>query len=226
MFSVLIVAAGNSTRMGGGNKQLLMVDSVPVILRSVKAFCDIPEVLEILVAVKEEDVSEFTELLSLFENVKVIGTGGDTRQTTVKQSLKFVSDKSSFIAIHDGARPLVRKEDIVNTFKEAKKTGGAVLGVMVKDTIKIIGNNTVKETPLRDTVFAVQTPQVFNLEEYKKAFETAEKQGLDFTDDSQLFEKTARVVTPVIGHYDNIKITTPEDIFVAEALLKVKENIL
>ncbi len=220
MLSVLIVAAGNSTRMGGNNKQLLMLDGIPVISRSVKAFCDIPEVLEILVAVKEEDVPEFTELLSCFENVKVIGTGGDTRQTTVKQSLEYVSDKSGYIAIHDGARPLVRREDIVETFRKAEETGGAVLGVMVKDTIKIIENDAVKETPLRHTVFAVQTPQIFNLEEYKKAFKTAEKQGLDFTDDSQLFEKTGRLVTPVIGHYDNIKITTPDDIAVARAYLE------
>ena len=220
MLSVLIVAAGNSTRMGGNNKQLLTIDGIPVIKRSVKAFCDIPEVLEILVAVKPDDVPEFTKLLSSFENVKVIGTGGDTRQTTVKQSLEYVSDKANYIAIHDGARPLVQKDDIIKTFKKAEETGGAVLGVMVKDTIKIIENDTVKETPLRHTVFAVQTPQIFELSEYKKAFETAEKQGLDFTDDSQLFEKTGRVVTPVIGHYENIKITTPDDIAVAEAYLK------
>lgn len=226
MLSVLIVAAGNSTRMGGSNKQLLVIDSIPVILRSVKAFYDIPEVIEILVAVKGDDVNEFETLFDSFENVKVIGTGGATRQITVKQSLEYISDKSDFIAIHDGARPLVRKDDIVNTIKKAEETGGAVLGVMVKDTIKIIENNAVKETPLRSTVFAVQTPQIFNLEEYKKAFKTAENQGFDFTDDSQLFEKTGRVVTPVIGHYDNIKITTPEDIAVAEALLKESGNII
>ena len=226
MLSVLILSAGNSTRMGGGNKQLLLIDNVPVVVRSVNAFKGIPEVSEIFVAVKKEDKDIFDKLFIEDKDVKVIATGGETRQRTVKQSLEYISDKSDYIAIHDGARPLVRKEDILNTIKACKEVGGAVLGAMVKDTVKIIENSLIKETPDRSTLFCAQTPQIFNLKEYKKAFDYAEKLKLDFTDDSQLFEKTGRKVASVIGHYDNIKITTPEDVLIAEALFKGETNMI
>lgn len=226
MLSVLILSAGNSTRMGGGNKQLLLIDNVPVVVRSVNAFKGIPEVSEIFVAVKKEDKDIFDKLFIEDKDVKVIATGGETRQSTVKQSLEYISDKSDYIAIHDGARPLVRKEDILNTIKACKEVGGAVLGAMVKDTVKIIENSLIKETPDRSTLFCAQTPQIFNLKEYKKAFDYAEKLKLDFTDDSQLFEKTGRKVASVIGHYDNIKITTPEDVLIAEALFKGETNMI
>ena len=226
MLSVLILSAGNSTRMGGGNKQLLLIDNVPVVVRSVNAFKGIPEVSEIFVAVKKEDKDIFDKLFIEDKDVKVIATGGETRQSTVKQSLEYISDKSDYIAIHDGARPLVRKEDILNTIKACKEVGGAVLGAMVKDTVKIIENSLIKETPDRSTLFCAQTPQMFNLKEYKKAFDYAEKLKLDFTDDSQLFEKTGRKVASVIGHYDNIKITTPEDVLIAEALFKGETNMI
>ncbi len=220
MFSVLILAGGNSTRMGGENKQFILIDKIPVIVRSINAFKGIKEVLEILVAVKKSDVDKVKSLISDEKGVKVIPTAGETRQTTVKQSLEYISDDAEYIAIHDGARPFVRKEDIINTFEACKKNGGAVLGTMVKDTIKIIENGTVKQTPLRSTLFAAQTPQVFDLKSYREAFAKAEELKLDFTDDSQLFEITNRKVAYVVGHYDNIKITTPEDIFIAESIIK------
>ena len=225
VFSVLILAAGNSTRMGGENKQLLMVEGKPVIVRSVEAFLEISGVKEILVAVKEEEKSHFDQLLSRFikdreVSVTVIPSGGETRQKTVEQSLAFLSDGAKYIAIHDGARPLVRKEDAARTFAACQTVGGAVLGVMAKDTVKIIRKDGLIEvSPDRSTLFAAQTPQAFKLSEYRSALETARQEHFDFTDDAQLFERTGRKVAAVIGHYDNIKITTPEDVKIAESLL-------
>ena len=230
MFSVLILAAGNSTRMGGENKQLLMVGDLPVIVRSVEAFRDISDVKEILIAVKAGDKPAFDQVLSRFLQpgeipVTVIPSGGETRQKTVEQSLDHLSGESKYIAIHDGARPLVRKEDIEKTFSACRTVGGAVLGVMAKDTVKIIRKDGLIEvTPSRSSLFAAQTPQAFKLSEYRAALETAKQEHFDFTDDSQFFERTRRKVAAVIGHYDNIKITTPEDIKIAESLLQRMEQ--
>lgn len=227
MFSVLILAAGNSTRMGGINKQLLPVGmgAVPVIVRSIEAFQGIPSIKEILIAVKSEEKPVFDEVLCRFLKkeevpVTVIPSGGETRQKTVEQSLCYVSEEARYIAIHDGARPLVRKEDIEKTFDVCRKVGGAVLGTMVKDTVKIIGKDEMVEmTPDRGTLFAAQTPQAFDLAEYRAALCLADREHVDFTDDAQLFERTGRKVAAVVGHYDNIKITTPEDVKIAESLL-------
>lgn len=229
VFSVLILAAGNSTRMGGENKQLLMVGEKPVIVRSTEAFLEISGVKEVLVAVKKEEKPYFDQLLSSFTKggdipVTVIPSGGETRQKTVEQSLAYLSDEAKYIAIHDGARPLVRKEDAARTFASCQTVGGAVLGVMAKDTVKIIRKDGLIEvSPDRSTLFAAQTPQAFKLSEYRAALETAKQEHFDFTDDAQLFERTGRKVAAVIGHYDNIKITTPEDVKIAESLLEQME---
>ena len=230
VFSVLIVAAGNSTRMGGENKQLLTVGELPVIVRSAEAFRGIPDIKEILVAVKPEEKPVFDEVLSRFLKsgeipVTVIPSGGETRQKTVEQSLRYLSGEVKYLAIHDGARPLVRKEDVEKTFAACRTVGGSVLGVMAKDTVKIIRKDGLIEfTPDRSTLFTAQTPQAFKLSEYRAALETAKQEHFDFTDDAQLFDRTRRKVAAVIGHYDNIKITTPEDIKIAESLLQQMEN--
>ena len=230
VFSVLILAAGNSTRMGGENKQLLTVGDLPVIVRSVEAFRNIPDIKEILVAVKEGEKPAFEQVLSRFLKpgeipVKVIPSGGETRQKTVEQSLDYLSQQVKYIAIHDGARPLVGKEDIEKTFSACRTVGGAVLGVMAKDTVKMIRKDGLIEvTPNRSSLFAAQTPQAFKLSEYRAALETAKQEHFDFTDDAQLFERTRRKVAAVIGHYDNLKITTPEDVKIAESLLQQMEN--
>lgn len=230
VFSVLILAAGNSTRMGGENKQLLTVGDLPVIVRSAEAFRDILGVNEILIAVKAEEKPVFENVLSRFLKpgetpVKVIPSGGETRQKTVEQSLGYLSSGAKYIAIHDGARPLVRKEDAARTFAACQTVGGAVLGVMAKDTVKIVRKDCLIEvTPDRSTLFTAQTPQAFRLSEYLDALKTAEQEHFDFTDDAQLFERTGRKVAAVIGHYDNIKITTPEDVKIAESLLQQMGN--
>ena len=222
MFSVLILAAGSSIRMGGGNKQTLFLEGEPVLHRSVRAFADIPGAAEILIVCREQDLSGFSDMLHdlLSDRVRLIAAGGATRQQSVENALKYLSDSTTHIAVHDGARPLVRREDILKTFAVAEEKGSTLLGVFTRDTIKIIEDGKVRTTPDRRTLFLAQTPQAFAREEYFSAMADARAHGLDFTDDAQLFEMTGRPVYVVEGHFDNLKITTPEDIPLAEGYLR------
>ncbi|MEG2597444.1 MAG: 2-C-methyl-D-erythritol 4-phosphate cytidylyltransferase, partial [Oscillospiraceae bacterium] len=210
--------------MGGKNKQLLSLAGKSVIERSVSAFSDIAEVAGILVVVKENEQMLFEQALASINHckvsIKVVPAGGETRQQSVEQGLAFVPTETEYIAIHDGARPLIQKKDILQVFEVAKKTGGAVLGTMVKDTIKVISEKgDILSTPERSTLFSAQTPQAFRFSDYQEALQIAKDRLIYFTDDAQLFEAVGKKVTAVQGSYSNIKITTPEDVKIAKELL-------
>lgn len=215
----IILGAGSGTRMKiEKSKLLLEINGKTVIERSVEAFLNISDVDEVVVAVREEDVETFSKLLPDERVTFVIG--GKTRQESVKNAVETI-DEAELIMIHDGARPLVREEDIENTIIEANSFGAAAVGVPVKDTIKVINSESiVVDTPNRATLFAVQTPQIFKFDLYKEALEKAEADGKDFTDDCQLIEYAGGKVKMVTGSYDNIKITTPDDVPLAENILK------
>lgn len=219
----IVLGAGNGTRMKTEKSKLLLeIMGKTVIERSVNAFLDIADVDEVIVAVRQEDVDTFASLLDDDRVSFVIG--GATRQQSVKNAVDCVED-ANLIVIHDGARPLIKAEDIENTIRVAYENGAAAVGVPVKDTIKVIDNeNTVIDTPDRSKLFAVQTPQIFNYELYKNALEKAEQDGKDFTDDCQLIEYAGGKVKMVQGSYDNIKITTPDDISLAENILSQRKN--
>ena len=222
MLSAIILAAGSSTRMGGVNKQFLELGGQPVLLRSVQAILWEGEADEILVVCRRADWGAVDDLVGRLPKVRVVPAGGETRQQSVENALQYLYPLCDRIAIHDGARPLVRPEDIEKTIAAAKETGAAVLGVMAKDTIKVVGDGLVQSTPDRSTLFITQTPQVFDLGLYQQALAAAKEAGADLTDDSQLFERLDQPVAAVIGHYDNIKITTPEDLPAAEAMLALQ----
>ncbi len=222
MFSVMILAAGGSTRMGGVNKQLLTLYGETVIHRSARAFCGLEKIEEVVVVCRPGDMSLLEKELAGLP-VRVIPSGGETRQQSVENTLPLLSARSTHLAIHDGARPLVRREDILAVLEAAEKQGGALLGVMARDTIKVVRDGMVVETPDRRHLFVAQTPQAFRMDSYKAAMAEAAARGLDFTDDAQLFEQTGRPVAAVPGHSDNIKITTPEDIPLAEGMLSARE---
>ncbi|WP_297143073.1 2-C-methyl-D-erythritol 4-phosphate cytidylyltransferase [uncultured Eubacterium sp.] len=217
--TAVILAAGNGTRMKTKDSKLLLkINGKTVLERSVNAFLNISDVDEVIVVAREKDIPAFSDILT-DERVSFV-VGGDTRQQSVMNAVDVIDD-CELIIIHDGARPLIKSEDIENTIRAAKENKAAAVGVFVKDTVKVVDKNGfVVSTPDRSTLFAVQTPQIFDFELYKNAAQNAREKGLDFTDDCQLVESFNQKVKTVVGSYSNIKITTPDDIVLAENLLK------
>lgn len=200
------------------SKLLLKINGKTVLERSVNAFLNISDVDEVIVVAREKDIPAFSDILT-DERVSFV-VGGDTRQQSVMNAVDVIDD-CELIIIHDGARPLIKSEDIENTIRAAKENKAAAVGVFVKDTVKVVDKNGfVVSTPDRSTLFAVQTPQIFDFELYRNAAQNAREKGLDFTDDCQLVESFNQKVKTVVGSYSNIKITTPDDIVLAENLLK------
>lgn len=224
--TAIVVAAGNSTRMGGVNKQFLLLDGVPVLVRTLQAFSVCPLIDEIVVATRESDIAELFALVKEYQIEKVtdIVRGGNTRQESVFAAIRRSSPFSEYFAIHDGARPLVSQSVICDTVETAFRAGAAATGVRVKDTIKVVSENgEIVDTPDRATLWAVHTPQVFERNRYLHAADCVENSAV-FTDDCKLMEAAGFPVYMVEGSYENIKITTPEDILLAQGLLRGTEE--
>ena len=224
--SAIIVAAGQSRRMGGDtSKQFILIDGVPVIVRTLKAFEIAERIREVVIAARQEDIPQMYALIQDYEitKVKQIITGGETRQESVFRAIAQVDENADFLAIHDGARPLIRPQEIDLAVSAAVEHGAAALGVPVKDTVKQVdADGKIVDTPERSTLWAVQTPQVFSRALYLRAAEQAG--GAQLTDDCQLIERTGAPVYLVRGAYANLKITTPEDVFAAEGILRATED--
>ncbi len=225
--SAVIVSAGNSTRMGGINKQFLELDGVPVIVNTITMFqrCDMID--EIIIVTRESEIDAVAKLVEKYDFYKVnnIVAGGETRQLSVYEGVTSTSNITDLVVIHDGARPLVSNEVIEETIKTAAKFGAAATGVKVKDTVKIVDDNdNIIETPDRAYMRFIQTPQVFDKKLYLNAVKTVEN-SKDFTDDCKLIEAYGKTVKFVDGDYENIKITTPEDIELAESYLKRRRGL-
>ena len=224
--TAIVVAAGNSTRMGGVNKQFLVLDGVPVLVRTLQAFSVCPLIDEIVVAAREADIAQLFALVKEYQIEKVtdIVRGGNTRQESVFAAIRRSSPFSEFFAIHDGARPLVSQSVICDTVETAFCVGAAATGVRVKDTIKVVSENgQIVGSPDRATLWAVHTPQVFERNRYLHAADSVENSAA-FTDDCKLMEAAGFPVHMVEGSYANIKITTPEDILLAEGILRGTEE--
>ncbi len=224
--TAIIVAAGNGSRMGK-DKQMLPLLGIPVLARTLMAFqqCDI--IRDIVVVTKEETIADVQKLADTYQVTKVtaIVNGGKERQESVKNGLSVVSDDTVYVAIHDGARPLISPDEISKVIAVAGETGAAALGVPVKDTIKRVDEQQkILETPLRSSLMAMQTPQVFEVSRYKSALQKVETLGLSVTDDCQMLEIAGFPVYVVEGNYRNIKITTPDDVALAELLLTKEEE--
>ena len=163
--SAIIVAAGQSRRMGGDtSKQFILIDGVPVIVRTLKAFEIAERIREVVIAARQEDIPQMYALIQDYEitKVKQIITGGETRQESVFRAIAQVDENADFLAIHDGARPLIRPQEIDLAVSAAVEHGAAALGVPVKDTVKQVdADGKIVDTPERSTLWAVQTPQVF-----------------------------------------------------------------
>ncbi len=215
---VLVVAAGNSTRMGGVSKVFLPLLGEPVLARSVKAFLCLPQTVSVTVAVRPGEEDRAKDVLQSLP-VTVVA-GGKERADSVRNGVAAIGDvqPGDLLAVHDGARPLVSKAVIEAAIQGVSKGVGAVPAVPVKDTVKVAGEDgRVESTPPRDRLFAVQTPQCFLFNEYREAMETA-PYGL--TDDAGVFEAAGKTVRLTQGDYGNLKITTPSDLPLAESLLR------
>lgn len=219
--SVIIVCAGNSTRMGGVNKILLPLGDKNVVGVTMTAFQQCENVAEIIVVAREDDIPVICKSAEDYGITKFAGCakGGATRQQSVINGLDKISKDTELIAIHDGARPLVKPEHIQMVIKDAYVFGGATLGVPVKDTIKVVDGGLITDTPPRSKLYITQTPQIFKRKLYFEAVNFAVAHDFDFTDDCQLAEAMGHRVAMTTGDYTNIKITTPEDIHIAELLL-------
>lgn len=224
--SVILVCAGNATRMRGKNKILLPLGDTTVIGKTMSAFEACERVAELIVVARPADHDAIREsaVQCGITKLRAIVEGGSTRQQSVMCGLRKLSKGTTMIAIHDGARPLVQTVHITKVIQDASVFGGATLGVPVKDTIKIVDDHLIVDTPYRPHLFITQTPQVFRRQLYFEAVTFAQEHALDFTDDCQLVEAIHCKVYMTTGDYTNIKITTPEDIAIAQLLLQRREE--
>jgi 2-C-methyl-D-erythritol 4-phosphate cytidylyltransferase len=226
--SVLIPAAGRGVRMGADvNKQYLPLAGKPILARSIAACLATRCFSDIIVIVTPGEEEQFRRdvLLPFFPNQRIITVpGGRERQDSVRNGLQAVSAGTGLVCIHDGARPLVKPALFRHCLDEAEKTGAAIAAVPVKDTIKTVSGSRVLATPPRDTLWAVQTPQAFLLERLAQAHEKAAREGFCATDDAALLEHYGYPVHVVLGDYENIKVTTPDDLVLAEAFWGRRQN--
>lgn len=203
--------------MNGTNKQLLSLGEIPVIIRSALNFEQCGDVSGIIIAARAEDIKTIEELCAKYgiTKLKAVCEGGQSRAESAAKAYSFVGD-CDVVAVHDGARPFSAPELISRVIFDAFESGGAIAAVPVKDTIKLVKGGFIEDTPDRDELYAAQTPQAFRKEIYGDML----KIGGDVTDDSQLMERLGKKVKITLGSYDNIKITTPEDIALGEAIIK------
>lgn len=213
----IILAAGMSSRMKGTNKQLLSLGGIPVIIRSALNFERCGEVSGIIIAARAEDIKEIEELCRQYnvKKLKAVCEGGESRAESAMKAYSFIED-CDVVAVHDGARPFATPELISRVIRDAYEKGGAIAAVPVKDTIKAVSDGFIEDTPDRDKLYAAQTPQAFQ----KAIYGDMLRLGGDVTDDSQLMERLGKKVKITLGSYDNIKITTPEDIALGESIIK------
>ena len=227
MNGVVIVAAGTGSRMNMGiNKQFIKLEGKEVIVYTIEKFYNNPNIDDIVVVIKESE-SEFfkKEIIERynFKNIK-IAYGGKERQDSVYNGLKLLDEKCDIVLIHDGARPFVSNKTIDTCIEEAKEHKAIVVGVPVKDTIKVIdSNNNIVDTPNRSVLWAVQTPQTFNYNILLNAYEDAFESGFYGTDDAMLVERIGHKVKMVEGSYNNIKITTKEDLSIGSQILNSRD---
>lgn len=217
---VVIVAAGNATRMGGIDKTMALINGEPVIARTVRAFQNCDAIKEIVVVTRSDLIIPVSDLCHPFSKVTAVVVGGENRVASVQNGLNALSSKVHLVAVHDGARPLVSFEVIDRTVRAAHTYGAAAPGVPVKDTIKVVAGGVVTSTPDRKTLQAVQTPQVFDFDLLRGALKKAVEKGWEITDDCSAVEMLGMRVRMVEGDEKNIKITTPMDLKIAEMLLE------
>ncbi|MCK4648947.1 2-C-methyl-D-erythritol 4-phosphate cytidylyltransferase [bacterium] len=220
----IVPSAGKSERMGE-KKEFLSLGDKPILTHTLKPLEDHHQISEIILVVDEKSIErckrEIVEKY-VFKKVKEVVVGGKERQDSVYNGLKRVAKDCDIVLIQDGARPFLTEDLITRSIEEAEKHKVAVVAVSCIDTIKFARkeNNMALETLDREYLWMAQTPQTFRYEIILKAYEKAEEENFQGTDDASLVERMNQPVKIIRGSYDNIKITTPQDLILAEAILK------
>lgn len=220
--AAIIAAAGFGRRMKTDRpKQLLILNGTPILVHTIRKFDDSKAIDYIIVTAPREAVAEVKEMVKAagFKKTVTVVEGGERRQDSVRMGLEQLEPGTDIIAVHDGVRPFVSIEDIENVVREAERSGAAILGVPIVDTVKQAEREFVASTLMREHLVLAQTPQVFKTEVLNKAFQGAAKDEYYGTDESSLVERLGHPVAIVRGSERNIKITRPSDLTLARAFL-------
>ena len=221
--TAVIVAAGTAQRMCGIDKMMTPLGGVPLLLRTVRALSASEKIIDMIIVTRKELLQDARELCERDDKRScAVVAGGSSRAESVLRGLEAV--RTELVAIHDGARPLVSVRVIEEVIAAAEQYGAAAPAIPVHDTIKIAQNGIVVQTPDRRTLFAVQTPQVFRTETIRVALQAALAQNLPLTDDCSAMEAAGYPVHLTAGEEENLKITVPSDLTLAEAILKRREE--
>ncbi len=228
--SVILPAAGLGTRMGRtapekagtSRKQFMLLEGSPILLHTIRKFVDTPEVAEIVVALRSEDMGWARDLLAAerFSKPVRLVEGGDSRQESVEHALATLAPDTELVAVHDAVRPFIEQPVLEKVFAEAAEAGAAIVGIVPVDTVKQVHRNKIRQTIPRERLVLAQTPQVFRYELLKAAFAKAREDSFIGTDESSLVERLDQVeVSVVMGSDRNIKITKPSDMDLARLFL-------
>lgn len=223
--AVVIVAGGRGMRMGSSiSKQYLPIGGKPILMHTLSTFYEVDPSMKLILVIPDSDFIYWKELCSQYQ-FKIshdLVSGGNSRFQSVRNGLDSIKWKEGLVAIHDGVRPFVSREVILNSFSEAEKSGSAVAVVALKDSIRKLSDDGNSRYEERQYFRLVQTPQTFQLARIKKAFQVTELQ--QFTDDATVYEHQGWQVSLIAGNPENIKITTPEDMDYAEFLISKKKG--
>lgn len=226
-WAAVIVAAGRGERFGRP-KQLLEIAGLPMAGWSIRTFAEMPEIAEIVIATEEPWTSPMRELLARLAPAHAVRVvhGGPTRQQSVANGLRGVSQRSDAVLVHDGARPLVLAGDVRAAMGEVRLGRAALLASRIVDTVKHVDSSgRVVETLDRQRLWAAQTPQLAMTADFRRAHERARNKGIDATDDAALLERIGVEVVVIPASSENFKVTLPQDLARAEALLRERNAI-
>lgn len=225
----VVPAGGTGKRMGAGTpKQFLMLDGVPMMLHALRVLERVPGVTEVVLVVPKEEreraLSEVVERYGLKKVLKVV-PGGATRQESVQHGLNEVDEDVEIVVVHDAVRPFITEDRIERSIEAARQHGGAIVAVPMKDTPKQAGpDRLIQRTLDRTDLWLAQTPQTFRRALVVEAYRKAAMAHVHATDDAALVERLGHTVAIVEGSWENIKITTPEDMILAEAILAARKG--
>lgn len=229
-YEVILLAAGQGKRMAASrNKILLHLIGKPVISYSLNTFLSDPACKHIVLVAQEDEQDLLAALVKKETKKKkcpiTIVSGGSERQYSVYNGLNVLMNLENIVMVHDGARPFVNLAQLKSLHRKVQETRAAILGVPVKDTIKRVIDGIVQETVPRETLWQIQTPQAFYAKDLLAVHKCAQQEGYLGTDDASLIEKYSHLaVSMVLGSYENIKLTTPEDMLIGEAIVKRKRS--